>query len=263
MNTSSMNRSSMNRTPIENAASPARDDLGQDAEPSSPLQRLQARWVKSRARSRANKKIARRKQALTGGQMLLGAAGILALALLGGLNVVQWQKLAQQEETNRLIAQSEEAAEVRKAEEAKAEREDKIKRGRALFEGRTPLQARMARHEGVLPALASSCANCHGVGANGSPLASGLMTVGSSRLAAELRLPSNASNGLAPVLNKVRLDEDRPRRGGPPSRYDAQSLCRLLSTGVDPASVIIDTSMPRYSITTAQCVEFWAYLVAD
>lgn len=253
----------MTQNSTRNSAQPGTEGLGPEGEPAPLWQRLQMRWSKASARSRARKKIARRQQILTVSSLLLGAAGILALAVLGGLNVVQWQKQAQAEESMQLVARAEQGARSRKAEEAKADREETIGRGRALFEGRTPLEGRMARHDSPLPQLATSCANCHGVGANGSALASGLVTTSSSRLAAELSLPSNSSGSLAPILNKATLDAQRTRRGGPPSRYDEKSLCQVLTNGIDPAMVIIDTSMPRYTITAAQCVELWTYLIAD
>ena len=53
-----------------------------------------------------------------------------------------------------------------------------------------------------------------------------------------------------------------PRRGGPPSRYDPASFCQLLRTGIDPASVMVDKAMPRYTLTDQQCALLWKHVLA-
>lgn len=117
-------------------------------------------------------------------------------------------------------------------------------RGAALFRGEVPLAGRLARHGADLPTLATRCVNCH----EASSPAPGA--------------PASAAQAYAMMLNGSGLAEARPRRGGPPSRYDAASLCELLRNGVDPARVIIVATMPRYQVSDAQCDDLWAYLRA-
>ena len=121
-------------------------------------------------------------------------------------------------------------------------------RGRQLFTGEKALFARMAGHETGLPALASRCVNCHAV----EPI----------RGAAVSAPASGADQPFGGVLSPDRLRELRSRRGAPPSQFNRDSLCRLLRTGVDPAQVIISSSMPRYEVSDADCFSLWAYLSA-
>ena len=116
--------------------------------------------------------------------------------------------------------------------------------GRSLFEGRAPLVAHIVGQDVALPVQASRCVNCH---LDAAP------NVGAASSGA-------ASRRLGPTLTAVGLREPARRRGGPPSRYDSEAFCRLLRTGVDPASVIVDRSMPRYEIDTADCEALWAHL---
>ncbi len=106
-------------------------------------------------------------------------------------------------------------------------------RGAALFSGVTPLPARLVGHDRDLPPLATRCGNCH-EGAAATAYASPLT-------AAALTLP-------------------RVRRGGPPTAFGAKALCVLLREGTDPAHVMISTTMPRYTITDAQCDDLWTFL---
>jgi mono/diheme cytochrome c family protein len=119
---------------------------------------------------------------------------------------------------------------------------DSAARGRQLFEGDLALPARIAGQDFALPAQASRCVNCHGParGDAASP-AAGVQRIG-------------------PVLTAGTLTDAVRRRGGPPSRYDAASLCVLLRTGVDPAHVIIPRTMPRYDITETDCRSLWLHL---
>ena len=103
--------------------------------------------------------------------------------------------------------------------------------GAALYEGRQPLVAHVSGHEQPLPALAARCANCH-----------------------------EGAQAIAPALNERTLAQALPRRGGPPSRYDARVLCRLLRDGLDPALVLVPRAMPRYAIDEPACAALWAYL---
>jgi hypothetical protein len=116
--------------------------------------------------------------------------------------------------------------------------------GARAFDGRTALVARIDGHERALPAQAAACANCH-VASRGPAAPDG------SR-------PAAAS--LGPVLHRAALVEPAPRRGGPPSRFDEASFCRLLRTGEDPAGVLLPRAMPRYELDDAACAQLWQHL---
>lgn len=111
-------------------------------------------------------------------------------------------------------------------------------RGQALFTGEAALPGRLAGHATALPTQATRCINCHASDATAPP---GPPTLG-------------------PPLTRQRLVSMQSRRGGPASRFDAASLCRALRSGVDPAQVLLPTSMPRYEATDAQCADLWAHL---
>jgi hypothetical protein len=112
--------------------------------------------------------------------------------------------------------------------------------GAQLFDGRAALPAQLAGRDLALPVAASRCANCH--------RRDGPMTA------------APASPSFGPPLTATSLRERQPRRGGPASNYDSASFCRLLRTGIDPAFVLIDERMPRYTATDAQCAALWVYL---
>jgi hypothetical protein len=112
--------------------------------------------------------------------------------------------------------------------------------GRRLFNGEAPLAAQIAGQDLALPPQATRCTNCHAD--------------------APGRRGSEPRRSFAPALSAEGLRRSQPRRGGPPSSYDVASMCRLLRTGIDPASVIVDRNMPRYEITTADCDALWVYL---
>lgn len=115
-------------------------------------------------------------------------------------------------------------------------------RGAALYAGEAPLAGRLFGHDGALPSTATRCRNCHEPGAAPTGPA--------------------GPGPYAAALNAASLQTARPRRGGPPSAFDAARLCALLRNGVDPAHVMIATTMPRYDITDAQCEDLWAYLAS-
>ena len=114
-----------------------------------------------------------------------------------------------------------------------------LERGRELFEAELPLSARMVGHTDALPQQAARCRNCHSKQA----LAAG-----------------DAAQDFAPQLNASTLQRALPRRGGPPSKYDLKALCRLVREGVDPAHVMIQQAMPRYTMSEADCEALWIYL---
>jgi hypothetical protein len=111
--------------------------------------------------------------------------------------------------------------------------------GARLFDGRAPMEARLAGRDVALPVNASRCTNCH-------------RRDGPARAA--------SAGELGPALTAAALRTRQPRRGGPASAYDGGAFCRVLRTGVDPAQVIIDLRMPRYAASDAECAALWAYL---
>jgi len=118
---------------------------------------------------------------------------------------------------------------------AAAPAESSARRGEQLFVGQEPLKGAIVGHDDALPAFASKCVNCHDSAAS-----------------------EQASYGSK--LTPAALLEAAARRGGPPSRYDAGSFCRLLRTGIDPAHILILRAMPRYEIDDARCLAIWDYL---
>jgi mono/diheme cytochrome c family protein len=119
---------------------------------------------------------------------------------------------------------------------------DSAARGRQLFDGEVALPARIAGQDFALPAQPSRCINCHGPArGDAASQAAGAQRIG-------------------PTLTAGTLTDAVRRRGGPPSRYEAASLCALLRTGVDPAHVIILRTMPRYEIADADCRSLWLHL---
>lgn len=100
------------------------------------------------------------------------------------------------------------------------------------------MTGRVRGHDELLPAAAVRCVNCHDA-------------VNSGRLA----------RVSAPRLDRSLLLEARQRRGGPPSSYDQAAFCKLLNTGVDPASIVIAREMPVYELDPGQCSSLWAFLV--
>ena len=114
-------------------------------------------------------------------------------------------------------------------------------RGEALFVGSAALPGRLAGHATALPTQATRCINCHSSDATATP----------------------AAPTLGPPLTGQRLASMQSRRGGPATRFDAASLCRALRSGVDPAQILLPTSMPRYDATEAQCADLWAHLVSS
>jgi len=113
-----------------------------------------------------------------------------------------------------------------------------LRRGSALFHGKEALSGRIRGHDEVLPAEAVRCVNCH--------------DAGSGRLLTRIS---------APRLDRVLLLEALQRRGGPPSRYDEAAFCKLLHTGVDPASIVIAREMPIYELDQCQCASLWSFLI--
>ena len=118
-----------------------------------------------------------------------------------------------------------------------------LERGRELFHGELPLTARMVGHTDTLPQQAVRCRNCHSH-------------------SQQPALGGDAAQDFAPLLNARTLLSPSPRRGGPASKYEREGLCKLLREGVDPAHVMIQQAMPRYSVSDADCEALWTYLTS-
>lgn len=103
--------------------------------------------------------------------------------------------------------------------------------GARLFDGRTPLRARLAGHTEPMPPTATICLNCH-----------------------------HGQQSIGPPLTGASLKQAVPRRGGPATRYDASSFCKVLRTGIDPAYVVLNPEMPHYDVTLEQCASLWRFL---
>lgn len=120
-----------------------------------------------------------------------------------------------------------------------------IEHGRQLFTGEQVLVARMVGHSPMLPPEAVRCSNCH----QHATLPSSVAPQG-----------DEDTRAFGPKLEPNTLTQLQPRRGGPPSRYDVKSFCRLLREGIDPAHVMIPQTMPRYSFTDIECEALWIFL---
>ena len=107
--------------------------------------------------------------------------------------------------------------------------------GRTLWQGRAPLQARLAGEGADLAPAQARCAACHALP---SPEGGGAL-------------------GDGPMLESSRLVRPMSRRGGKVSRYDEAAFCRLLRSGLDPAANPVSSRMPRYEIAAADCASLW------
>lgn len=119
-----------------------------------------------------------------------------------------------------------------------AQAERAADRGAQLYDGRLPLTATVRGHTQVLPAQASRCINCH----------------------EPSRQPGQNDAAFAPRLDRASLTSVQQRRGGPTSAYDEGSLCRLLRESLDPTLILVNKSMPRYTLTNEDCAALWQFL---
>ena len=134
-------------------------------------------------------------------------------------------------------------------ERARGEERQARETGRQLFAGERPLAATMAGHTAPLPQDAVRCTNCHRreTGAAARPTADSAL---------------DETQDFGPGLGAGSLTRAVARRGGPPSVYDGAAFCRVLREGIDPAHVVIAQTMPRYTMTPAECESVWIFLTA-
>ncbi|QXE07350.1 hypothetical protein BJG93_36415 (plasmid) [Paraburkholderia sprentiae WSM5005] len=88
----------------------------------------------------------------------------------------------------------------------------------------------------TLPDNAVRCINCHGHADNAA--------------------------SFAPPLTSQYLLSDTRRRGGPPSRYDLGSFCRVVNVGVDPTGIELKKAMPQYTFSDTECAALWSFVTA-
>lgn len=170
------------------------------------------------------------------------AVGLLAGGLVLAAAAAWWWQSQQAQQR---------AHQAQQAHQAEQDRQASVQRGLALFSGAAELQGRVVGHQVDLPAAAVACINCHGDAASERPL-----------LASAEAAASGVAPRFAPPLTAQHLAQPLKRRGGPPSQYEAASLCRLLREGLDPAMVLIPLTMPRYRITDAQCADLWQFFLS-
>lgn len=95
--------------------------------------------------------------------------------------------------------------------------------------------------EDLLTVEASRCANCHGANAQGN----------------------REGKIVVPAIDGAALTVAQGRRGGPASRYTAESFCATLRLGVDPAGIVLSPVMPRYEMSAAGCATIWRSLTGE
>jgi hypothetical protein len=115
-------------------------------------------------------------------------------------------------------------------------------RGAQLYDGQLALTGQLRGHEQALPTEALRCTNCH------EP----------SRQ--PVRDDKVAASSFAPRLDRASLSLAQARRGGPPSYYDPAAFCRVLRTSIDPAEVLLNKPMPRYTLSDDDCAALWLFL---
>ena len=106
--------------------------------------------------------------------------------------------------------------------------------GREIFSGQRALAAHLRDDDRILPDSAVRCINCHD--------------------------HANGTASFAPPLTSPYLLSDIRRRGGPPSRYDLKSFCRVLNVGVDPTGIVLKKAMPQYTLSDTECAALWSFV---
>jgi hypothetical protein len=107
--------------------------------------------------------------------------------------------------------------------------------GCSIFSGQHAISAHLRDDDRPLPAWTTRCINCH--------------------------TQTDPAGAFAPPLTHGYLLDARSRRGGPPSRYDPVSFCRVLKDGVDPAGVVLRKSMPHYQMSDVECTALWHFVM--
>lgn len=110
--------------------------------------------------------------------------------------------------------------------------------GRDVYAGRGLLNGHVSGDR--LTGPAARCQGCHGAAGEGG---------------------AEGETFVPPLTGKA-LTAARPRRGGPPSKYDAAAFCHGLRTGMDPAGVMFSTIMPRYEMDGRTCRQLWDFLTS-
>lgn len=110
-------------------------------------------------------------------------------------------------------------------------------RGKRIFHGLDVLQATVQKNGTALPAHASKCINCHSA-----------------------QTPGGAWPGTSQYLSATTMSRRISRRGGPAYAYDRPTFCHTVRTGVDPAGIVLESKMPRYEMSDAQCADLWFFL---
>jgi hypothetical protein len=123
-----------------------------------------------------------------------------------------------------------------------------IDRGREIFGGGVDITATLRGDQRSLPKQAARCLNCH---TQTTPLAASGPAV------------ATVADAAAPPLTAASLTSVQSRRRGPPSRFDQHSFCRLLTTGIDAADILVRRTMPIYDVAPADCAALWLFLTHD
>ncbi|WP_233805101.1 hypothetical protein [Paraburkholderia sp. HP33-1] len=108
--------------------------------------------------------------------------------------------------------------------------------GREIFSGQRTLVAHLRDDDRILPDSAVRCINCHD--------------------------HADDTASFAPPLTSRYLLSDTRRRGGPPSRYNLSSFCRVLNVGVDPTGIVLKKAMPQYTLSDTDCAALWSFVTA-
>jgi hypothetical protein len=110
--------------------------------------------------------------------------------------------------------------------------------GADLFYGRTAMRGQLHLHNRPLGADYVRCVNCH-----------------------QLQDQRNSAARFGPDLGQRFLTQPTEHRGGPARAYTVDTFCHMLRTGVDPTLIVINTDMPRYPFSDAECLALWDFLI--
>lgn len=108
--------------------------------------------------------------------------------------------------------------------------------GYEIYSGQHALVAHLRDDNRILPDMAVRCINCHG--------------------------RTDNATSFGPPLTSRYLLSDMHRRGGPSSRYNLSSFCRVLNVGVDPTGIVLKKVMPQYTLSDGECAALWNFVTA-